>query len=248
MSSPIAHVLVVDDDVDTCENLRDILTDGGYDVTVAHSGEEALPLVRHKAFDLALLDFRMPGMDGLALYREIRKLRSGTVVLLVSAHAAGDTAEQALRAGAWRVLNKPVDLGMLMPLIETAARQPLVMVVDDDRDLCANLWEILRDRGFRVDVAHSPAAAVEQLSARHHGVVLIDMKLPGGDGSDLFHRVREVDPQARVILITGFRGDVEDLVQRTLAEGADAVCYKPFEVPELIRTIKRLTAFAEPHT
>jgi DNA-binding NtrC family response regulator len=243
--TPTTSILVVDDDIDTCENLRDILSDFGYSVTVAHSGEEALPLVRRQAFDVALLDFKMPGMDGLTLYREIRKLRAGTVAVIISAYASGDTTDHALQAGAWRVLHKPVDFDKLMPLIDTAARQPLVMVIDDDCDLCDNLWDILRERGYRVDVAHNEPEAVAQLAGRNHGLVLLDMKLPQGDGSSVFHLVRSHNPSARVILITGHRLDLQEVIQRTMAEGADAVCYKPFEMTDLIGTIGRLAEFAE---
>jgi CheY-like chemotaxis protein len=246
MSRPTPRVLVVDDDVDTCVNLSDILSDCGYAVTVAHSGEEALPLVRREAFDVALLDFKMPGMDGLTLYREIRKLRASTVAVIISAYAGGDTFDEALHAGAWRVLHKPVELDVLMPLLEAASHQPLVLVVDDDRDLCANLWDILRESGYRVDVAYGQAEASQQLAGRQHGVVLIDMKLPEGDGSGVFHLVRESNPTARVVLITGHRTDLQQVVQQTLAEGADAVCYKPFEMPELIGMIGRLAVSDEP--
>jgi two-component system response regulator HydG len=236
------RILVVDDDVDTCENLRDILTDCGHSVAVAHSGEDALPLLRREAFDLALLDFKMPGMDGLMLYREIRKLRSGTVAVIISAYASRETAEQALEAGACSVLHKPVQFEQLLPLIDLTTRQPLILVVDDDRELCSNLWDILRERGYRVDIAHSEQEAAYQLAGRQHGIVLIDMRLPQGDGSGVFHLVRESNPGARVILITGYRCDLEDVVERVVAEGAEAVCYKPFEIPDLIGTIARLTA------
>lgn len=242
MLRPPPRILVVDDDVDTCENLRDILTDCGYSVSVAHSGEEALPLLRQEAFDLALLDFKMPGMNGLMLYREIRKLRSGTVAVIISAYASRETAEQALEAGASRVLHKPVQFEQLLPLIESTTRQPLLLVVDDDRELCSNLWDILRERGYRVDVAHNEQEAAFQVSGRRHGIVLIDMKLPEGDGSSVFQLVRESNPAAHVILITGYRHDLADVVERIVVEGAEAVCYKPFEIPDLIGTIARLTA------
>src|SRR5438445_321145 len=73
------RILVVDDDVDTCRNLSDILTDLGYQVETAHDGLTALELVRRRPYEVALLDYKMPGMDGLTLYREIKKLRAGTV-------------------------------------------------------------------------------------------------------------------------------------------------------------------------
>src|SRR3954451_11395778 len=133
------RVLVVDDEQDTCSNLSDILTDLGYRVDVANEGQAALELVRRNPYNVALLDLKMPGMDGLTLYREIKRLRAGTVAILVTAYASGATSEEALAAGAWQVLPKPVDLRRLLALIERAQDEPLVLVVDDDRELCENL-------------------------------------------------------------------------------------------------------------
>jgi CheY-like chemotaxis protein len=233
-------VLVVDDEVDTCRNLSDILADLGYQVDVAYDGLSALELVRKKAYDVALLDLKMPGMDGLTLYREIKKLRAGTVAIVVSAYASHQVTEEALEAGAWQVLPKPVDLSRLLGLVNEALDQPLVMVVDDDADLCASLWDVLRDRGFRVSVAHDEAAAAEQLRGTAPRVVLIDMKLPTGDGRRVFQLVRQANPQARTVVITGFRAEMDQLVQKVVAEGADAVCYKPFDIPRLLTTLQQL--------
>src|SRR5215468_5407194 len=138
MNTTQPSILVVDDDVDTCRNLSDILADLGYHVHTAHDGPGALELVRRNAYDVALLDYKMPGMDGLTLYREIKRLRAGTVAIVVTAYASGTTVEDALDAGAWQVLPKPVDFPRLLKLVEEAAGQPLVMVVDDDPDLCGS--------------------------------------------------------------------------------------------------------------
>ena len=117
--------------------------------------------MRQRPYDVALLDLKMPGMDGLTLYREIKKQRAGTVSLLVTAYASPATAEEALAAGAWKVLAKPVDFRKLLGLVDEALGQPLVLVVDDDHDLCANLWDLLRERGFRVCLAHDGREAAE---------------------------------------------------------------------------------------
>src|SRR5437764_1218818 len=132
-------ILLVDDDVDTCCNLADILSDLGYQVDTAHDGPTALELVKQHPYEVALLDYKMPGMDGLTLYREIKRLRAGMVAIVVTAYAGGGTAEEALQAGAWQVLAKPVDFPKLLGLVNEALGQPLVLVVDDDPDLCANL-------------------------------------------------------------------------------------------------------------
>src|SRR6266550_4560762 len=98
MTTITPSILVVDDEVDTCRNLSDILTDLGYHVDTAHDGPVALEKVRHKRYDVALLDLKMPGMDGLTLYREIKKIRAGTVAIVVTAYASSSTASEALAA------------------------------------------------------------------------------------------------------------------------------------------------------
>lgn len=240
MSSDGHDILVVDDEVDTCRNLSDILTDLGYRVDVAHDGPSALELVKRKSYDVALLDLKMPGMDGITLYREIKKLNAGTVAIVVTAYAGGGTAEEALGAGAWQVLAKPVDFGKLLGFVDEAVGQPLVMVVDDDPDLCANLWDLLRDRGYRCCIAHDEDQAAARLKQRVYRVALIDLRLPRGDGSSVFRLVREANPQARTILITGHRQETEEMIERMLNEGADAVCYKPFDVRRLLEMLQQL--------
>jgi DNA-binding NtrC family response regulator len=234
------RILVVDDDPDICSNLSDILTDLGYAVDSAQSGPAALELVRRRPYDIALLDLKMPGMDGLTLYREIKKQRAATVALLVTAYAGPATAHEALAAGAWKVVPKPVDFPTLLGLVDEALEQPLVLVVDDDQDLCSNLWDLLRERGFRVGIAHDGREAAAALTASRFKVVLIDMKIPDSDGDAVFQMVREVNPGARTILITGNRTEMDPLVAQVLAEGADAVCYKPFDIAALLRALDRL--------
>jgi CheY-like chemotaxis protein len=241
MSTEASSILVVDDDVDTCRNLSDILTDLGYHVDVAHDGPGALERVRHKRYDVALLDLKMPGMDGLTLYREIKKRRAGTVAIVVTAYASGATAEEAVHAGAWQVLSKPVDFPRLLGLVNEALDQPLVLVVDDDPELCASLWDVLRDRGYRVALAHDEPEAAEQLKDKGYKVVLIDMRLPHGNGDTVFQLVRRTNPQARTVVITGYRSETEQIVQRVLREGADAVCYKPFDMSRLLATLQHLS-------
>ncbi|HVW38886.1 MAG TPA: response regulator [Pirellulales bacterium] len=241
MANAAPRILVVDDEVDTCSNLSDILTDLGYQVDVAYDGLGALELVKQHAYDVALLDLKMPGMDGLELYRRIKEIQSGTVAIVVTAYASSNTANEALAAGAWKILSKPVNLSNLLTLVDEVLGQPVVLIVDDDQDLCQSLWDLFRERGYRVCLAHDPAGAAERLSRRVHDVVLIDMKLPQGSGADVFRLVRKANPDARTVLITGQRGEMEQLVERTLAEGADAACYKPFDVPGLLETLGNLT-------
>jgi DNA-binding response OmpR family regulator len=234
------RILVVDDEPDTCANLSDILAEQGYQVDVAHDGLAALELVKKNAYDVALLDLKMPGIDGSELYRRIRTISADTVAIVVTAYASSATATSVLGAGAWKILSKPVNLPQLLGFVGQALSQPLVLLVDDDRELCDSLWELFRDRNYRVCLAHDVPDAQERLAQRDFHVVIVDMKLPSGDGTMVLDSVRRANPEARSIVITGFRGEMERRVQTALTGGASAVCYKPFEVTQLLSTVRKL--------
>jgi two-component system, NtrC family, response regulator HydG len=91
-------------------------------------------------------------------------------------------------------------------------------------------------------IAQDAEEATRQLHEQDFTVVLIDMKLPRGDGGQVFRRVRQSNPQARTVVITSHRVEMDPVVQRVVAEGVDAVCYKPFDVPRLLSTLEQLTA------
>jgi DNA-binding response OmpR family regulator len=240
MSSEKPRLLVVDDEIDVCHNLADIFAEFDFQVDVAHDGPSALQLVQKSDYDVALLDLKMPGMDGLELYRRIREISADTVAIIVTAYASSETAQSALDAGAWRILSKPVDFPQLLSLVSEAVDQPLVLVVDDDHDLCDTLWDLFREQGYRVSVACDLDEARQQASRKSHHVVLIDMKLPKASGAEVMQMVRRENPDARIVLVTGHRSELEDLVQKTLRAGADDVCYKPFDVDRLLGIIRAM--------
>lgn len=241
MSDRQPSILVVDDEKDTCANLKDILGDLGYDVDVAYDGPSALELVEQRPYDVALLDLKMPGMDGLELYRRIKKMRADTVAIIVTAYASSETADSAKDAGALEIVPKPIDFPRLMKLVDEVLDQPLLMVVDDDHYLCDTLWDLFREKEYRVNVAHSLAESQKLLENRDYRVVLIDMKLGDGGGEELYRMVRQLAPEARTMLITGFRDETDRIIQKIMSEGADAVCYKPFDVAKLLQMVQQLS-------
>ncbi len=234
-------VLVVDDEVDTCHNLADILTDLGYDVDTASSGAAALDLARQKSYDVVLLDLKMPGMDGLTLYRHVRRIQPSTVAVIVTAYASEAAMRDAMNAGAWDVVAKPVDLGQLLRLVDDAVQQPLILVVDDDESLCDSLWDLLHERRVRVALAHSEQEAIHSLETRTYQVVLVDLKLPGGDGRAVLSALQRLSPESHTILITGYPDEFGDIIESAIGHGADAVCYKPFNLQQLLSTVDQLT-------
>jgi CheY-like chemotaxis protein len=127
MSNKGCRILIVDDDRDILANLSDILNDIGYETDTAISGEDAIGKVEQLCpneldcrYDLCLLDFKMPGIDGVELYERILEFNPNLRAIMVTAYAGDDGVQRAVDAGTWRVLRKPVDIKKLLHTIVEA--------------------------------------------------------------------------------------------------------------------------------
>jgi two-component system response regulator AtoC len=103
------RVLIIDDEKKLRDSLSEFLALGGFACSGAASGEEGLELLAKEVFDAALLDLRMPGMDGLAVLRRLREAGLPVPVLMMSAHGEISDAVEAMRQGAIDYLVKPFD-------------------------------------------------------------------------------------------------------------------------------------------
>ena len=101
------RVLVVDDEEVIREACQRILRRAGHTVELASNGEQALKLIRQNFYDLALIDIKMPVLDGLGLMEIMRQEHSDTAIVVMTGHGTSETAVQALRAGATDFLTKP---------------------------------------------------------------------------------------------------------------------------------------------
>ena len=113
-------ILVVDDEKSQREILELILSEEGYDVTTAASGEAALKFAKDRRFDLALTDLKMTGMDGIELLQHLLAYDSSIIVILLTAHGSIESAKEALRLGAFDYLEKPYDKAALLETINRA--------------------------------------------------------------------------------------------------------------------------------
>ena len=111
-------ILVVDDEESHRIMLRAVLKEEGYRVTEAADGTDAVKAVETEAFDLILMDIRMTNMDGIEALTEIRKISPLVPVLIMTAYASVKTAVEALKAGAFDYVTKPLDIEELKILIE----------------------------------------------------------------------------------------------------------------------------------
>ncbi len=114
------NILVVDDEKSQREILEMILSEEGYDVTTAASGEAALKFAKDRRFDLALTDLKMTGMDGIELLQHLLNFDSSIIVILLTAHGSIESAKEALRRGAFDYLEKPYDKAALLETINRA--------------------------------------------------------------------------------------------------------------------------------
>ena len=110
-------ILVVDDEEGARELFYTILSDEGYDVTLANNGEEALAEFKGDSFDLVITDIKMPVMDGLQLLQEIRKTNSKIDVIMVTAYGEVESYLKAMSLGAAEYINKPIRIKELKRIV-----------------------------------------------------------------------------------------------------------------------------------
>ncbi len=113
------NILVVDDNRDFCDSLKDILENQGYEALVAYDGETAVALARKERFDLILMDLVMPGMDGVEAIKEIRNMMPGVPVIVITAFGEETIVEEAKHAGIDGKFGKPLDFVELINLVRT---------------------------------------------------------------------------------------------------------------------------------
>ncbi|HEY3357437.1 MAG TPA: response regulator [Polyangia bacterium] len=113
-------LLVVDDEPGICEMLAFGLDPEGYAVTTARSGEEAVALCRQRAFELAITDFKMPGMDGAQTVEALKRLDPTLEIIVATGYGSVETAVACMRHGAFDYIAKPFDLDRLIALLERA--------------------------------------------------------------------------------------------------------------------------------
>jgi two-component system nitrogen regulation response regulator NtrX len=113
-------ILVVDDEESICQSLKAILTDEGYQVLVAGSGEEAIKIVEEEMPQLISLDIWLPGIDGLNTLQAIKKINPQMLVIIMSGHGTIETAVKATKLGAFDFIEKPLSLDKIIILVNNA--------------------------------------------------------------------------------------------------------------------------------
>ena len=136
MNNQGVNILVVDDEFSVRDSLCNWFKIEGYRVDTAGNGMEALKKLQEDVWDIVLVDIKMPGMDGMELQRQIKKIDNTMIVIIITAYATVDTAVEAMKEGAYDYLSKPIDpdkLSILAKVFAFSVKTGNWAVVDRDK-------------------------------------------------------------------------------------------------------------------
>lgn len=231
------RILVVDDEEGLRQSLAANLELEGYEVVEAPDGRAALSQVRAEPFDLVITDVRMPGIDGVEVFREIQRIRPGTAVVLMTAFTLEKLVDQALGEGVYSVVTKPFEMEHVARLCARAVGRRVVLVVDDAVEQAEVLVDALRALGLRAAAVHDGWSAVQLVRDDAVDVCVLDLVMPGLDGVQTYEEIRRIDDTIAVIAVSGHT--VPEMMHRLMSMGGYTCMRKPFDVRELVRAIGR---------
>ncbi len=248
------RLLMVDDEVEFLQAMTPGLTRRGFAVTTVEDGHRALGLLASEAFDVVLLDVKMPGLDGVEVFRAVKERYPGVPVVLLTGHGNLQQAFETSREGVQDYLTKPCEVETLATVLReavarAAAREKAaaesghpnteaieLLLVDDDQEFVQSVAPALRRRGMNLVAAGDAAEALQIVRQRRAQVAVVDVVMPGMDGLTLLERMREADPLLEVVILTG-NPSLSD-VRRGLMDGAFDYLIKPCRMEELAKVIR----------
>jgi signal transduction histidine kinase/DNA-binding response OmpR family regulator len=265
MELPKVSVLLVDDDVRLCKSAVALLGEMGVNAEYTIDGETALRIVedrhrRHKDFQIILLDWKMPGIDGIETARRVRRIMGETVpILLISAYDWSEVESEARVAGIDSFISKPLFKSTLYyglkPFTDSdesvrnadAATVDLKgkhIIVAEDNDIN---WEIalalLSAYGPEIERAENGSVCVEKFKQSREGyysAILMDIRMPVMTGYEATEAIRSLKRGDNDIPIIAMTADAfsED-IDRCIKCGMNAHIAKPIDVEEIVKVLAR---------
>jgi DNA-binding NtrC family response regulator len=233
-------VLVVDDNEDLLETFAMILKRRGFFVETADNGASAVDKFKEHSYDVTLMDIVMPEMNGVEAFRKIREMHPGASVILMTAYSEEELIQMARDEGADHVVHKPIRIDQLIEMIKEAATSEPILIVDDDDDICHTLTKTFELQGYQVLAAESGEKAIQIAQEKACQIAFIDIKLPEIDGLETFLRLKEINPDILTIMMTGFRNEVKDALDKAQAASAITCLYKPFDPSEAADLVSKI--------
>lgn len=267
MKLPPWRMLVVDNNEELCQSAALSLKEIGIDAQWVADGKTAVEVAKkchneQNSFEIVLLNWKMPGMDGLHTAREMRKhLGENVPILIISAYDWSEIEDEATEAGIQGFISKPLFksnlfLGLRRYMLDESAKEEKEeskihnsffgkrILLAEDNDLN---WEIAEDLlsevGFELDRAENGKMCIEkfeQSAQGYYDVVLMDIRMPIMNGYDAAKGIRALArPDAKLPIIAMTADAFSDDIQRCLDCGMNEHVAKPIDVNRLTQILKK---------
>ena len=261
------NVLVIDDDPIACDHARLVLEKAGIASEVALSGKEALEMIklrqaRRAPYNLIIVDWQMPEMDGVEVTRNIRNIIGNeTAIIILTAYNWEDIIEEAVAAGVDSFIAKPLFSSNLLEEFKNALKKKRLLVSENTKkadlkgrrillaeDMIVNaeiMMQVLKMREMEPEHAENGKIAVEMFSshpAGYYSAILMDMRMPEMTGLEATAAIRAMDrADAKTIPIIALTANAFDEdVQRSLQAGLNAHLSKPVNPEVLFETLENM--------
>ena len=172
---------------------------------------------------------------------EMRKILPEINVVMMTAYAMEELITEALQEGAYGVLYKPLEVEKVLNLVESLGSLGPILVIDDDPGICEQLRDMLQRKGYNVRLAKSGAEAMDIVREIDTEIVFVDVKLPTATGFEVYKAIKEINPKAMAVMMTGYRYEVVNVAEDATKGGAVACLYKPFDVTEIVRLVEEVS-------
>ncbi|MBN1993104.1 MAG: response regulator [Anaerolineae bacterium] len=235
------RIFIVDDNQDFAESLADILAEEGYQVDLAFDGETAIEKFRRQNYDLTFMDVRLPGMNGLESFFEIRRINPQAKVVMMTGYSVEQLLSQAIKNGAMGVLHKPLEISKLLALLEKVKPNGIILLADDDQDFIDSLEEFLAASGYLVVVAHTGQEAVDRILANNIDLLILDLKLPVLSGLEVYLTLKKHNRVLPTIIITGYAVEEAANIDKLKTMSVSGCFIKPFDPKDLLQAIRSIT-------
>ena len=232
-------ILIVDDQESMTETLSAILELKGFYVETANSGEAAITRCHIRHFDVILMDVRMPGLNGVEAFREIKTSAPRTRVIMMSAYSVEELKRQALAEEAIAFLQKPLDIEIVVKLIEQTEHASILMVMDDAEE-SKKLADALTQQQFFIYTCDGPEKALELAGQIHFSVLIIDTKLPNMTGLELYLAIKNITPTSVAIMLAETDEDFIEQAQEAVEQSAYTFLHKPLDMEALLEILDRI--------
>ena len=253
-------LLLVEDERELHRNIKELLSNYDFHIISAFDGEEALNILKNEPVDTVLSDIKMPKMDGLDLYFEVKKLVPKTPFIFISGHVSSGAVEKALEISNVDFFSKPfenqdvfcetvrlaVDCGFEMRRFRkqrniSSTEILKILLVEDIADNVELLKIFLQDTPCEIEAAENGEIGFNKFKAGEYDLVLMDMQMPVLDGFESTRKIRrwEQTQGRRPVTIIGLSANVGRAeVEKSLNSGCTSYLSKPIKKIKLLDKIE----------